>query len=102
MCSHHDEYTEQVGCQSRPRGICQCHDGAVDERLYLVVALTGNPQVVTLYLDFHAKTAESVGDDAQMLHGHVLDADAVAAHRCHADEGSYLNHVRENAVLGSM
>ena len=26
-----DQYGQQVWCQSWPRGICQCHDGAVDE-----------------------------------------------------------------------
>ena len=50
---HDDEHRQQVGCQSGPRGIGQRHDGAVDKRLYLVMSLTGDDEVVALHLDLH-------------------------------------------------
>ena len=83
---HDDEYRQKVGRQSRPRGIGQRHDCTVDERLYLVVLLTGDIEVVTLSLDFHPQSAEGIRDDAKVIKRHIFDADAVATHGCHTDE----------------
>ena len=97
-----DKYGQEVGCESRPRSIGQRHDGAVDERLYLIMAHGGNKQVVTLFLHLDAHAAESVGDDAQVLHRHILNPHAFAHHRGHTDERPHLNHVGQYAVLRSV
>ena len=99
---HGDEHRDEVGRQARPGGIGQRHDGAVDERLYLVVAHAGDEEVVALLLDANAHAAENVGNDAQIGQRHILDADAVAHHGGHADERPHLNHVGQDAVRGAV
>ena len=46
-----DEYGEQVGGQSGPRRVSQCHDGTIDERVDDIVLLMRDEEVVTLFLD---------------------------------------------------
>ena len=86
LSSHHQQYAQQVGGESRPGGIAEGHEGAIDEGFYLVVVVTGNIDVIALTLHTDAHAAEGVGDDAEVVVADILDADAVAAHGSHADE----------------
>ncbi len=99
---HHDEHREQVGSQSWPRRIGECHDGAVNEGVHLIVFLLRDVEVVVLFTDFDAQPPESVGNDAEVTQRHVLDAYAVAHHGGHPDERSYLNHVGQQPVFRAM
>ena len=83
---YHDEHAEQVGCQSGPRCIGQRHDGTVDKRVDYIMLLSGNIQVLTIHLHADTQSAEGLRNDAQVLDGDVLDADAVATHGSHSDE----------------
>ena len=96
---HHDEHRQEVGRQSGPRCIGQRHDGAVDKRVDDIMCLTGHEQVVALHLHLHAQSAEGIGNDAQVLQRHVLDANAASTHGRHTDERAHLNHVGQQAVL---
>ena len=98
LCGHGDEHAQQIGCEAWPGSVGQCHDAAVDERLYLIVAHTRDEQVVALFFHFDAHAAEGIGNDAKVSERHILDADAVAHHRCHSDERAHLNHVGQDAV----
>ena len=64
--------------------------------------LLGNPEVVTFHLDLHAQSAERIGDDAKVFHGNILDADALAAHRCHTDKRAHLDHIGQDLVLSAV
>ena len=83
---YHDEHAEQVGRQSGPGGISQCHDGAIDKRVDYIVLLAGDIQVVTIHLHTDTQSAKGFRNDAQVLDGDVFDADAVATHGSHSDE----------------
>ena len=96
---NNDQDAQQVGSETRPGSIGKRHDSTIDKRLYLVVPLSGNDEVVAFHFDLHAQTAESIGDDAKILHTDILNTDAVAAHGSHADERADLNHVGQNLML---
>ena len=66
------------------------------------MALFGDNEVVALYLDPHTETTEGVRDDAKVFDTDILDTDSIAAHRCHTDEGAYLDHIGQNMVFGTM
>ena len=100
--SYDDQHRQQVWRQSRPRGISQRHDRTIDKRLYLVVSLFGDNEVVAFYLHLHTQAAEGFRDEAKVLDRSILDSDAFATHRCHADERSNLDHVRKYLVLSPM
>ena len=99
---YHDEHAEEVGGQSRPRCISQRHDGTVDKRVYHVVLLTWDIEVVALHLYADTQSAECLRNDAQVFDGHILDADAVATHGCHSDERADLNHVGQHLMFGAV
>ena len=66
------------------------------------MTLFRDDEVVAFFLDPHTETTKGVGDDAKVLDADILDTDAVAAHCCHTDEGAYLDHIGQNAVLGTV
>lgn len=96
---HHQDDGKQVGRQSGPRCIGDGEDGAVDKRLYLIVLLRGDVYVVTLPDDGDAKSAESLGDDAEIAVRDIADGEFAARERRHADERTDLNHIRKKSVV---
>ena len=44
--SHHEHNGQQVRCQARPRSVGDGHNGAIDERLYLVTILLRNEDII--------------------------------------------------------
>ena len=99
LCADHEQYAEQVGCESGPGCVADGHEGAVDEAFYFVVFLPGDDEVFSFRLDADAEAAEGGGDDAQVFRCDVSDAYAVAHHGSHADEGPHLDHVGQDGVF---
>ena len=102
LCRHHNEYAEQVGRKSGPGCVSQSHDGTVDERVDYIVLLLRNKQVVAIDLNFDPQTTESLGDNTQIAERTVLNTYSSATHGSHSDERTYLNHVRQQTVAGSV
>ena len=61
-----------------------------------------NHKVIVLYLYLHSQAAECIRNNAQILDRHILDAHTFTTHCRHADERTYLNHIRQDAMLGTM
>ena len=61
-----------------------------------------NHKVIILYLYLHSQAAECIRNNAQILDRHILDAHTFTTHCRHADERTYLNHIRQDAMLGTM
>ena len=99
---HHEEHRQEVWRKSWPWCICQGHDGAINERVDHIVLLFRNEEVIALYLHLHTESAEGIRNDTQVLHRHILDADAGSTHGSHTDEGTHLDHIRQDAMLGTM
>ena len=100
--SHYQQHAEQVGGQAGPYRIGQGQDGAVQETLYLILLLPGNEHIVAPLFQLQSQPAEAVGNDSQVLPGHILDGELTVCHGCHADKAAHLYHIRKNAVRGSM
>src|SRR3712207_8333692 len=100
--SHHKHHAEQVGCQSRPRSVGNGHNGAVDERFYLITVLRRHVDVVSPLLELDAQTAETLGNNAQILVRYIFYGDFAAGHRRHTDKASHLDHIRQYPVFGSV
>ena len=99
---HHEEHRQEVWRKSWPWCICQSHDGAINERVDHIVLLFRNEEVIALYLHLHTESAEGIRNDTQVLHRHILDADAGSTHGSHTDEGTHLDHIRQDAMLSAM
>ena len=99
---HHEEHRQEVWRKSWPWCICQGHDGAINERVNHIVLLFRNEEVIALYLHLHTESAEGIRNDTQVLHRHILDTDAGSTHGSHTDEGTHLDHIRQDAMLGAM
>ena len=95
---HHNENRKKVWRQSGPRSVCERHYCAVNERVDLIMFLSGNDDVVAFRLKTYAQTAEGVGNDAQIAQRHVLYTYSVAHHGSHSNERAYFYHVGQNAV----
>ena len=67
LCGNYKQHTQQVRSESGPWGIGNCHNGTVNERLYLVGFLCRNVNVVTALLHFDAQASEAVGDNTQIF-----------------------------------
>ena len=100
--SHYEEHGKKVRSESWPRGIGKRHDGAVNKRIDDIMFLFWNHKVIVLYLYLHSQAAECIRNNAQILDRHILDAHTFATHCRHADERTYLNHIRQDAMLGTM
>ncbi len=100
--SHYEKHGEKVWSKSWPRSIGKRHDGAVDKGIDDIMLLLWNDEVIALYLDLHTQAAESIRNDAQILDRYVLDADTGATHGSHSDERTHLDHIGQDAMLGSM
>ena len=61
-----------------------------------------NHKVIILYLYLHSQAAECIRNNTQILDRHILDAHTFSTHCRHADERTYLNHIRQDAMLGTM
>ena len=85
---YHEEHRDEVGSKSRPRCIGKSHYRTVDERIDHIMRLARNNEVIAVGDNLHSQSAECVRDDAEIAKRHVLDADAVANHRRHADDPS--------------
>ena len=99
---HHQHHGQQVRREARPGGVGKGHDGAVQERVYLVALLRGNVNIVSLLLQLDAQAAERVRNNAQVIVRHVFDGEAALADGGHADKRAHLNHVRQNFVQGAV
>ena len=102
LCSHYEEHGEKVWSESWPRGIGKRHDSAVNKRIDDIMFLFWNHKVIVLYLYLHSQAAECIRNNTQILDRHILDAHTFTTHCRHADERTYLNHIRQDAVLGTM
>ena len=102
LCGDDEQHGEQVGREARPGRVGQGHDGAVDERFYLVMLPVGYYEVVAVNVYSDAELAEGFRYDAEVAHGDVLYAYAVAHHGGHADERAHLNHVWQDGVRRSV
>ena len=102
LSCNHDEHRKQVGRESGPRRIGKSHDRAVEKRVDNIVRLVRNVEIVAVYVNLHAEPVEGVWNNAELSHGTVLYAYAVAHHCRHTDERSHLNHVGQYAVFGAV
>ena len=100
--SHYQQDREKVWSQTWPRSIRESHDGAVDKGIDDIMLLFWNEEIIALYLDFHTQAAEGIRNDSQILDRYVLDADTSTTHGSHSDEGTHLDHIRQNGMFGSM
>ena len=102
LCRHNEENRQEVGGKSWPWGIGKRHDGSIDKGIYDVVLLFRNKEVVALNLYLHTQSAESLGNDSQVADRHVLDAYTGSTHGSHTDERAHLDHIGQDAMLGSV
>ena len=94
----HQHHRQQVGSQSRPRGIRESHDRTVQEGLDLVMLLSRNEDVIPALLEIYTQAPEAVRNDAQVLIRDVLYGNGTLGQRGHAYERTHLDHVRKNGV----
>ena len=66
LCGDRDEHREQVGGEPRPRCVGEGHNGSVEEGVHDIMRLTGHDEVVAVFLNLYAKSAEGIGDDAEV------------------------------------
>ena len=102
LCSHYDEHRDEVGRESWPWRISKRHDCTVDKRLYRVVILMGNDEVVALNIDSHSQTAEGIGDITEISQRNILYSYALATHCRHTDERPHLDHIGQDIVFHAM
>jgi len=97
-----EQNAQQVGRETRPRGVGDGHGAAVHEGLHLVVLVLGDVDVVANALDGDADASEGLGNDAEVFVADILDGDVAAGHSGHTDEGADFNHVGQDGVVGAM
>ena len=64
LCGHHEQHTQQIRGQSRPRRIAQGHERTVQERINLIMVMPRDEQIISMTKHLHAQTAESIRNDA--------------------------------------
>ena len=92
---HYQDHRQQVWRQSWPWCIGDREDRPVDKRLYLIMLLRGDIDVIALLHHGDTQSAEGFGDDAQVAVGHILDGQFATRKRRHTDERPHLNHIRQ-------
>ena len=81
-----EEDGQKVGREARPGCVGNGHDGAIDERVDLIMVVGGYIEVVAALFDGDAETTEGIGNDAEVGHGDVGDGEFGARHGSHTDE----------------
>ena len=90
---HYQDDRQQVRRQSGPWRIGDREDRPIDKRLYLIMLLRGDVDVIALLHHSDTQSAEGFGDDAQIAVGHILDGQFATRKRRHTDERPHLNHI---------
>src|SRR3712207_5865833 len=93
LCSHNKEDRDKVGRQSRPRSITDCHDSSIDKGIYHIVIEAWNEQVIAIFYNLNAQSAEGIQHDSKVFYRGILNADTVAYHSCHGNKRAYLYHI---------
>ena len=102
LCRYNEHDAQKVWGESWPWGISEGHGAAVHEGCHFIVVLFRYMDVIVDMFELDAKPAEHIGDDAEVVVADILDGYVAASHGCHAYEGAYLYHVRQDGVLCAM
>ena len=99
-CSH-KHHAEKVRRNTRPWGIGYIQDRSVKEGIDHITLLLRDEDVIATAFKVDSKSAESVRNHAQFIISHILDGYRTLTHCRKSDEGTDLDHVRKNSMLGS-
>ena len=81
-----EEDGQKVGREARPGCVGNGHDGAIDERVDLIMVVGWYIEVVAALFDGDAETTEGIGNDSEVGHRDVGDGEFGARHGSHTDE----------------
>ena len=95
LSADHQKNTDEIGRQTRPRSVGDCHRGAVDKILYLIDFFLVYTYVVALDIKAYAYTRESFREHPEIGHSHILKQKIRTRHSSHTDKAAHLDHVRQ-------
>ena len=89
----------QVGCETRPGGVVNRQNGAVNKSIDFIVILGGDMQVVAPALQADTQFFEGGGYESELVNFRIFDRDFGLRHGGQSDETANFNHIRQAAVF---
>ena len=102
LCSNYEQHRDKVWSQSWPWSITDSHNRSINERVYHIVVLTWNDEVVIIYYYLYTETVEGVEYQSQIRNGHILNANTITNHCSNTNERTYLDHIRQDSMVSRM
>ena len=102
LCSNNEQHRDKVWCQSWPWSIANGHNRSINERVYHIVVLTWNQEVITIFDNLYTESTEGIKYQSQVRNRHVFNTNTITYHRCNTNERAYLNHIRQDSMVSSM